>query len=245
MAGRNFTPSGPAQIIVNEAFVKKVGWDEPIGQEVVFSDTDTKEVVGVVEDFHYASLHQKIEPHILFYDTSMPMNLLVSVAPNDMEVIHAAWQDFFPDFPLEYGFLDEAFDARYRTELRMLSLFNYFSGLSIFIACIGLLGLTAFTVQQKTKEIGIRKVLGAGRAAIVYLLSREFGVLLLLSALIATPLAYVAMRYWLQNFAYQTSISAPVFLLAAGGVALLALITLSYHTLKAADTNPVDSLRHE
>ena len=245
VAGRNFTPSGPDQIIVNEAFVRRVGWDEPVGQLVTFSETDQKEVVGVVKDFHYAPLHQKIGPLIIFYDTSVPVSLLAQVAPQDMEVVRVAWADVFPGFPLEMAFLDEAFDARYRTERRMLTVFNYFSGLSIFIACVGLLGLTAFTVQQRTKEIGIRKVLGAGRAAILYLLSRECGVMLLLSALVATPLAYTAMRFWLRNFAYQAGIGLQAFLLAAGGVGLLALITLSYHTLRAAATNPADSLRHE
>ena len=245
VAGRNFTPSGPNQIIVNEAFVKRVGWDQAVGQIVAFSETDQKEVVGVVQDFHYAPLHQKIEPLIIFYDTSVPASLMVNVAPQHLDVVRAAWSDFFPDFPLAMAFLNEVFDSRYRSELRMLTLFNYFSGLSIFIACVGLLGLTAFTVQQKTKEIGIRKVLGAGRVAIMYLLSCEFGLLLLLSVLIATPVAYVAMRFWLQNFAYQTDIDGQVFLLSAGGVALLALATLSYHTLRAAATNPVDSLRHE
>lgn len=250
VVGRNFSPMtsdamAPNQVIVNEAFVREVGWNEPVGQEMVFSDTDVKVVVGVVQDFHYASLHRRIEPLILFYDTSVPVNLLVQVAPNDTEVIRAAWADIFPDFPLEFGFLDEAFEQKYRIEWRMLTLFDYFSGLSIFIACLGLLSLTAFTVQQKTQEIGIRKVMGAGRVAILYLLSREFGWLLLLSIIIATPLAYVAIRFWLQNFAYRTPIGGTVFLLSAGGVTLLALVTLSYHTLRAAAANPVDTLRHE
>ena len=245
VAGRNFTSSSNDQIIVNEAFVKRVGWKNPIGQTVAFSDTESKEVIGVVRDFHYAPLHQKIEPFILSYDTSTPINLLVQVAPRDLDIIRAAWPSVFPNAPLEYEFLDETFQRKYRTERRMLTLFNYFSGLSLLVACLGLLGLTATVAQQKTKEIGIRKVLGAGRTAILYLLSREFGMLLLLSALLATPLAYLALRYWLQSFAYQTGISARVFLLSAGGVALLALLTLSYHTLKAAATNPVDSLRHE
>ena len=245
VAGRDFTSSGADQIIVNEAFVKKVGWKNPIGQTVAFSATDRKEVVGVVRNFHYAPLRDKIEPLILSYDTSTPINLLVRVAPPDLDVIRAAWPAIFPNAPLEYEFLDTTFDRKYQTEQRMLTLFNYFSGLSLLVACLGLLGLTATIVQQKTKEIGIRKVLGAGRTTILYLLSREFGVLLLLSALLATPLAYLAMRYWLQSFAYQTGISTLVFLLSTGVVALLALLTLSYHTLKAAATNPVDSLRHE
>ena len=244
-AGRNFTPTGAHQVMVNEAFVRHVGWDDPVGEQIAFSDTEIKEIVGVVQDFHYAPLHQRIEPFILFYDTSTPINLLLKVAPKDLEAVQALWPNFFPDFPLVYEFLDEAFDRKYRTERRMLTLFNYFSALSIFVACIGLLGLTATVAQQKTKEIGIRKVLGAGKAAILYLLSREFGGLLLLAGLVATPVAYVAMYFWLQNFAYRTGITLQVFLLAGGGVGILALLTLSYHTLRAAATNPVDTLRHE
>ena len=245
VAGRNFTASGADQIMVNEAFVKKVGWKNPIGERVAFSATEQKEVVGVVRDFHYAPLHEKIEPLILSYDTSTPINLLVRVAPQDLAVVRAAWPAVFPNAPLEYEFLDETFERKYRTERRMLTLFNYFSGLSLLVACLGLLGLTAVIVQQKTKEIGIRKVLGAGRTAIMYLLSREFGLLLLLSVLVATPLTYLAMRYWLQGFAYRTGIGVQVFLLSAGGVGLLALLTLSYHTLRAAAANPTESLRHE
>jgi len=245
IAGQNFIPSRSQQIIVNEAFVKQAGWDDPVGQEVVFSETDKKEVIGVVKDFHFAPLHEPIEPLILFYDTSVGINLIVAIAPSDLEAIETVWPNFFPNAPFEFEFLDQALDHRYRTEQRLLTLFNYFSGLSIFVACLGLLGLTAFTVQQKTKEIGIRKVLGANRRTIMYLLSREFAVLLLIAAAVATPVAWLAMRYWLQDFAYRTTIEVPVFLWAIGSVALLALITLSYHTLKAAATNPTDSLRYE
>jgi putative ABC transport system permease protein len=245
IAGNNFTPTGTGQIIVNEAFVKAAGWVDPVGEEVAFSDTEKSKIVGVVKDFHYASLHDKIEPLILYYDTGTLLNLLVNIAPENMDIVKAAWDDFFPDFPFEYEFLDEAFDQKYRTETRMLTLFNYFSGLSIFIACMGLLGLTSFTVQQKTKEIGIRKVLGAGRTAIVYLLSREFMLVLIFSAMIAIPIAYFAMRFWLQSFAYQTDIPAYVFVLSAGAIGALTGVTISYHALKAASINPVDSLRHE
>ncbi|MGB3589999.1 MAG: FtsX-like permease family protein, partial [Tunicatimonas sp.] len=245
VAGKNFTPSQSQQIMVNEAFVKQAGWHDPVGQEVVFSETDTKQVAGVVKDFHFAPLHEPIEPLILFYDISAGINLLVNIAPSDLDAIKAIWPNFFPNAPLDFEVLDQALDHRYRTEQRLLTLFNYFSGLSIFVACLGLLGLTAFTVQQKTKEIGIRKVLGANRKAIMYLLSREFAVLLLIAASVATPVAWLAMQYWLQDFAYRTTIGAPIFLWAIGSVALLALITLSYHTLKAAATNPTDSLRYE
>ena len=176
--------------------MKRVGWKDPIGQTVAFSDMKVRKWSGG-SNFHYAPLREKIEPLILSYDTSTPINLLVRVAPQDLDVIRAAWPAVFPNAPLEYEFLDETFARKYQTERRMLTLFNYFSGLSLLVACLGLLGLTATIVQQKTKEIGVRKVLGAGRVAILYLLSREFGVLLLLSALLATPIAYIAMRYWL------------------------------------------------
>jgi putative ABC transport system permease protein len=248
VAGRNFTPSAKNQLIVNEAFVKEAGWDDPVGKEVNFGnfgEDDISEIVGVVKDFHFATLHQKIEPFIMFYDTTIPISVLVNIAPKDMHMVKAAWEDFFPDFPFEFEFLDDAFDKKYQTEARMLTLFNCFSGLSIFIACMGLLGLTSFTVQQKTKEIGIRKVLGAGRGAIVYLLSREFMLVLFFSVLIAIPMAWLAMRFWLQSFAYQTNITFHVFLISAGAIAALALATISYHALKAAAINPVDSLRHE
>ncbi len=245
VAGRNYTPSAKNQLIVNEAFVAAAGWDNPIGKEVNFGEDDISTIVGVVKDFHFATLHQKIEPFILFYDIEIPVSVLVNIAPKDMDIVKKAWEDFFPDFPYEFEFLDDAFDKKYQTEARMLTLFNYFSGLSIFIACMGLLGLTSFTVQQKTKEIGIRKVLGARRMAIVYLLSREFMLVLFFSVLIAIPVAWLAMRFWLQSFAYQTDITFYIFLLSAGAIALLALATISYHALKAAAINPVDSLRHE
>lgn len=250
VAGRNFIPTDSdsakaGQVIVNEAFVREVGWDQAVGETLVFSDTDIKTVVGVVRDFHYAPLHEPIEPFVLFYDTRTPTNLLVHIAPQDIGLVRAAWQDVFPDFPLEYGFLDEAFEQRYRTERRMLTLFRYFSALSIFVACVGLLGLTALTVQQRMPEIGIRKVMGAGRWSIIYLLSRTFGSLLLWSSVVAMPLAYYAVRYWLQGFAYRTPIDGGVFLLAAAGIGLVALATISYHALRAAATNPVDTLRYE
>ena len=175
------------QLIVNEAFVAAAGWDDPVGKEVNFGEDDISTIVGVVKDFHFATLHEKIEPFVLFYDTEIPVSVLVKIAPKDMHIVKAAWEEYFPDFPFEFEFLDDAFDKKYQTEARMLTLFNYFSGLSIFIACMGLLGLTSFTVQQKTKEIGIRKVLGAGRMAIVYLLSGEFMLVLFFSVLIAIP----------------------------------------------------------
>ena len=245
VAGRNFAPADTQYLLVNEAFVREAGWNEPLGQEVALSDTDRRTVVGVVKDFHFAPLHQKIEPLVLTYEPHTLLNLLVSVAPTQVETLRSYWSRFFPEVPFEFEFLDDAFDRKYQTELRMLTLFRYFTGLSLFIACLGLLGLTSFTVQQKTKEIGVRKVLGAGKSAILRLLSHEFGLLLALSALLATPLAYLGVRYWLQNFAYQTTVGLSVYLLSVAGVAGIALLTLSYHTLKAAATNPVDALRHE
>ena len=244
--GHNFLPTHKDdQIIVNEAFVKEVGWDDPVGQEVSFSDTDIKTVAGVVKDFHYATLHKKIEPLILFYHPDPQVTALVGLAPKDLDILRTTWQSILPGYPLDFEFLDDAFQRKYQTEIRMLTLFNAFSGLSIFIACLGLLGLISFVVRQRTKEIGIRKVLGAGKVEIVSLVSKEFILILLIACVIAMPLAYEALDWWLQTFAYRVPISASLFIISAFAILLLAVITLSYHALKATRQNPVDSLRYE
>ncbi len=244
--GQNFLPTGKEdQIIVNEAFVKEVGWDQAVGQEVVFSETDKKRVVGVVKNFHYATLHKKIEPFILFYHPEPQINVLVDIAPTNLEILEATWQSTMPDYPLDFEFLEDAFHRKYQTETRMLTLFNYFSGLSIFVACLGLLGLISFVVQQRTKEIGIRKVLGAGRLMIVSLVSKEFILILLMACTIAIPLAYGALQQWLQSFAYKVTLSVSLFIVSAVAILMLAVLTLSYHALKAARQNPVESLRYE
>lgn len=244
--GHNFSPSDKEdQIMVNEAFVKEVGWKDPVGQEVHFSETDKKIVAGIVKDFHYAPLHKKIEPFILFYNPNPQINILIGIAPKDLDILKTTWQLLLPNYPLDYGFLDDAFDQQYKTETRMLTLFNYFSGLSIFIACLGLLGLISFVVQQRTKEIGIRKILGAGSLIIIFLISKEFLIILFIACIVAMPLTYLALNWWLQEFAYHTDLSVGIFVLSAASIVVLAILTLSYHSFKAASANPVDSLRYE
>ena len=159
--------------------------------------------------------------------------------------LEATWRAFLPERPFEYYFLDAAFDALYRAERRMATLLSVFTGLSLIIACLGLFGLAAFTAEQRTKEIGIRKTLGASLVDIVVLLSKGFAQLVLVAFVVAVPLAYFVLSRWLQNFAYHVDLSWPIFLIAGLSALLVALLTVSYQALKAALTNPVESLRYE
>ncbi len=165
--------------------------------------------------------------------------------PGTLAHLEATWTTFIPERPFEYYFLDASFDQLYRAEQRAATLFSVFTGLSLVIACLGLFGLAAFTAEQRTKEIGVRKVLGASLTDIVVLLSKGFATLVAVAFVVAVPLAYFAMDRWLQNFAYRIEISWPIFLIAGLSVLLVALLTVSYQAVKAALTDPVESLRYE
>jgi putative ABC transport system permease protein len=208
-------------------------------------------VIGVVRDFHFKSLHQKIEPLVihLSYSADAFINFVVRLRPLDMPAtlafLEQKWREVYPQHPFEYSFLDEDFDHLYRAEKLRGKIFGAFAGLAIFIACLGLSGLAAFSAEQRTKEIGIRKVLGAAESHIVFLLSREFILLVLLANLVAWPIAYWTMRNWLQDFAYRTPLQWELFL-AGGALALIiSLLTVSFQAIKAALANPVEALRYE
>jgi putative ABC transport system permease protein len=259
LAGRNFaaqdTVRGHQGFIVNEALVRMMGWqnaEQALGRRVnVGQADDTPEgtIIGVVKDFHFHSLHKTIEPMVLLYGTDYPEKLLVSLPAGELEDhlsrLRAEWKKFVPRHPFEFTFLDTVFDQQYRNERRLMPIFTYFSFLTVFIACLGLFGLVSFSTQQRTKEIGIRKVMGAPESRLIYLLSREYIGLVALSVLIASPLAWFAMQHWLQNFAYRTEIRHVAFLLAGIAALGIALLTTGYHTLRAARTNPVKALRYE
>ncbi len=259
VAGRNFnsTDAVTAQkgFIVNEALVKMMDWggaEQALGKRInVVGEDKSPEgrVVGVVKDFHFHSLHKTIEPMILLYGTDYPEKLLVSLPADHLEehinLVRSEWKKLGPGHPFEFTFLDTVFDQQYRNDRRLMPIFTYFTFLTIFIACLGLFGLVSFSTQQRTKEIGIRKVMGAPETHIVYLLSREFIGLVVLAIVIASPLAWYAMNRWLQDFAYRTSIGFFVFFLAGVSALLIALLTIGYHALRAAWTNPVKSLRYE
>ena len=255
-AGRDFSleyaTDANEAFILNETAVRQLGWEEqPLSKQITIQGFRNGRVIGVVKDFHAKSLHQRIEPLALQIapDPDAFLQLVVRIAPGNIEDalddIRAAWAQVYPNDPFAYTFLDEDFDSLYRSERLRGRIFLTFSLLAVFIACLGLLGLASFTAEQKTKEIGIRKVLGATEVSIVRLLSLEFIRLVLAASLIAFPLAYLIMNSWLKNFAYRISMPWELFLLSAGLAVVIALITVSFQAVRASLTNPVDSIRTE
>ncbi len=235
--------------ILTQAAVRELGWDSAVGKRFQFGDDRIGRVVGVVNDFNFLSLHEQVLPAVIHVWPFWYEYLLIRVQPPNISgtisQIGGVWNTFTNGRPFDPFFLDESLDQLYRAEERLSRVFLCFSGLAIFIACIGLFGLAAFAAQQRTKEIGVRKVLGATVANIVGLLSSDFVKLVLLANLLAWPVAYYAMNQWLQNFAYRIDVGWWVFALAGGLALLIALATVSSQAIKAALTNPVESLRYE
>jgi putative ABC transport system permease protein len=244
-AGRNLAAGEKNGALINETFAKTAGWKDALGKEIDFFEK--MRVVGVVKDFYFQSFHSSMAPMALFPDDG---NMLaVRTRPGDLPKTIALLKQGFEKIsrsqPWDFSFFDEEFDALYRKERRAGQIFGAFAFLAVFIACLGLLGLAAFAVERRTKEIGVRKVLGASAPRLALKLSREFVVLVLLANLIAWPVAYFAMSQWLQSFAYRISLGPGTFLLAALGALLVAVLTVSTQTLRAASANPVESLRYE
>ena len=213
-------------------------------------DAEYGTIVGVVKDFHFESLHDAIRPMVLVAAAPWPgTSVLVRVRPEALErtlpLIQARWEAFEPNHPYRYTFLDDDFGRLYEQERRLGRIFSGFTGLAVLIACLGLFGLAAFITQQRTQEIGVRKVLGATAPGLVVLLSKEFTQLVLLAALIAFPVAYFALDAWLADFAYHVDISWRIFLIAGLTALGIAWLTVSFHSIKAALANPVKSLRYE
>jgi len=237
--------------IINETAVKQFGWDNAIGKRL----GGNLYVKGVVKDFHYASLRFSINPLVLFpLDEPNPArrtrdNLSIRIAPHNIDetlaFIKNKFQALFPTDVFEYRFFDEDFDWMYRQEIREAKTIGYFSVLAIFIACLGLFGLASFMAEQRTKEIGIRRTLGATIPGIMLLLSKEFTKLIIIANIIALPAGYFIMKNWLQNFAYRTNMEFLIFILSGILALVIALLTVSYQSIKAALTNPVESLRYE
>jgi putative ABC transport system permease protein len=202
-------------------------------------------IVGIVKDFHYKSLHNKIAPLVMVYNSFPPASMTLKLAPNQLGAVKEVWGKFVPQHPLEYAFLDAAFDAQYRTEERMISLFNAFTALAVLLSCLGLYGLVSFSVAQRTKEIGIRKVLGADIPHILFLLSRDFLKLVLLASLIACPLAYWLINKWLENYSSRVEIGFWFIITPCLLVLAIAILTVGIKTWLAAKANPVKALRYE
>jgi len=250
LEGRNFTkiPIGTS-FILNETAVREFGWDTPVGKRISHWAPQTGSVIGVTKDFHFMSLHHEIEPLVFFFSPRWFQYFSVRVRSDDITsaitFIKQKWIELFPQSPFEYSFIDSQVDERYSADNRLVRMLGYFSLLAIFIACIGLFGLTSLTIKQRTKEIGIRKTLGASVPGIIVLLSKEFARLLVIANLIAWPAAYWALQKWQYNFAYKAGIKFELFLMGSALAFVVALFTISYQTVKVAHANPVESLRYE
>ena len=255
--GRDFSrayATDSTAIIVNEAAVRHFGWEDPIGKEI--SDLasvdphvyDYFPVIGVVEDFHFESLRDYISPLVLFIGAStdyVSIRLRTKDIHNVIEGIEEVWRTFLPGQLFEYSFLDERYTVMYRAEQRVVTIFSIFAALAIFVGCLGLLGLAAHTAERRTKEIGIRKIMGASFAEIVFLLSRSLVKWVILANVIAWPAAYLLMNRWLEDFAYRVGISWEVFFMSGVAALLIAWLTVSFQAVQAARTNPVKVLKYE
>jgi putative ABC transport system permease protein len=251
--GRSFTPdrSGDVNrsVVLTESAVVAYGVeDNPVGQQIPWGNQQ-RTVIGVVNDFHNESLHEVIQPVVLVLDPESTWTAMARLAPGATEAgldgVRTTWSRFLPDRPFTFSFLDQRVEAQYRAEQRLATLFGGFAGLAVLVAALGLVGLAAFMAQQRTKEIGIRKALGASVASIVGLLSREFVALVAVAIGLGAPVAYWAMQQWMQNFAFQARMGVGLFL-AVGAVTLaVTLLAVGYHATRAALTDPAITLRDE
>lgn len=260
LAGRLFSEKFPAdtnnRIILNETAVRELGFSsasQAIGKWVAMEWEGEKhqfDIVGIVKDFHFKDLHEAIEPYAFLLGTGSNFNYLIAHAKsenigNSLALLENAWHKINPAEPFEYSLLDQDFQKNYEADTRLASLINYFTLIAILISCLGLFGLSIFSAEQRVKEIGIRKVLGASIASIVFMLSKDFLKLVCIAVLIASPIAWFAMNQWLQNFAYRINISWEVFAWTIFLAIFIALATIIFQAVKAAVSNPIKNLRTE
>ena len=254
VAGRNFSrefPSDSTAMLVNEAIVDAMGWEDPIGERLIsFNGEKPMEitVVGVLKDYNFESLRENIRPIMIRlgdFGNDMTVRYTHEDPKEAVELLESKWKEVAPNEPFEFAFLDERFDEMYRAEQRLGVLFTIFTGLAIFIACLGLFGLAAFTAEQRTKEIGIRKAMGASSFTIVRLLSSEFVKFILIAFVISIYPAYYFISGWLENFVYRIGIDWWVFLLSGIIAFVISLITVSFQSVKASRLDPATTLRYE
>jgi len=252
-AGRNlseaFATDADDAFLINETAARQLGWDDPVGRRIEIPDWRQGAIVGVVKDFHFRSLHETIDPIILFVE---PINYNLFVLRIDagrmqetLASLQDIWDGFVPERPFIFRFMDDDFAKLYQREQRLSGVFGAFALVAVFVACLGLFGLASFTAEQRTKEIGVRKVLGASVANIALLIAGDFVKLVGIALVLAVPLAYWIMDRWLQDFAYRTAMDAGVFILAGLLALAIALATVSYQAIRSALADPVRSLRCE
>ncbi len=258
---REFTTDATAAFMLNEAAVQKLGWTSESAVGKAFGSSEITDwnsgqwqprdghVIGVLKNFHFETLRQKIVPTVYFVAPYMAWNYVIRIRPNDIpgtiDFIEEKWNALNPALPLVHNFVDENFESLYRAEEQQGKVFGAFGGLAIFVACLGLVGLASFTAEQRTKEVGIRKVLGASVSSIIMLISKEFTVLVAVAFVLAAPFAWFAMDSWLQEFAYHANLGASVFVLAGVLALVTAWLTVSYQAAKVALSDPSNTLRCE
>ncbi|HEX5171162.1 MAG TPA: FtsX-like permease family protein, partial [Cyclobacteriaceae bacterium] len=263
--GRNFSPEflsdSTESVVLNETAVENLELGpDPLGKKISSFTNERPDgtpdpnsikswtVIGVVEDFHFASMRENISPLGLFLQRSDGFVAFRFESRNTQEVldkIEKTWKKFVPDNTFEYSFMDEDYGKMYASEKRLGKIFALFAGLAILIACLGLFALAAFTAEQRTKEIGIRKTLGASVNSIVFLLSKEYGKLVLIAFVLSTPVAWYAVDWWIRGYSYRASIGVTVYVIAGGIAFLIALLTIGYQCIRAARMDPARSLRSE
>jgi putative ABC transport system permease protein len=252
IAGRKFsddyTTDRPSSFIVNESAARVMGFDDPLGKKFGYNYR-TGEIIGVVKDFHFVPLRLKIRPLAIHLAPGKIRFLSIKIQPGNfsetLSFIRDRWKEFSPGFPFELNFLDEQMNIKYAAEQRMSQTFSIFTSVAIFLACIGLFGLVSFSVERRTKEIGIRKVVGASLSRILILVTKAYLLWILSAILFAWPVAYLVMRKWLQGFAYRIELGIETFILSGMLALVIALLTLSHQSIRAASLDPVKSLRHE
>lgn len=254
LEGRNFSRDFPTDsseaIIINEAMANKLGWESPIGKQILLPATNQQgTIVALAKDFHFASLHNEIQPLVMTMAKGRGNMLAIRISgkeiPETLTHIETHWETLNSGYPFQYYFLDEYFDGQYKSEERLGLIVRAATGLAIFIVALGLFGLILYTAERRSKEIGIRKVLGASVSNLIFLLSREFFLLVLIGNLLAWPLAWLAMQNWLGNFAYRIQLTPEIFIGTAIFSLLVTALTISYQAAKAALANPVEALKYE
>ncbi len=253
LAGRNFDSNDPADattsFIVNEAAVEKFGWTDPVGEMIYNDSIEIGPVIGVVKNFHFKSLHTEIEPLIIDSDVRYTNVLGIRIdgsdIPSTLKIIEDKFSQISPEFPFNYRFLDEQFDRQYKTEQQLGVLLKSFSGMAVFIAILGLIGLVSFTTERRRKEIGVRKVMGAEVTDILKMLTAEFNITIGIGLILALPISYYLVDMWLDNYAYKSLPGLGLILLVLLALVLFSWLALSFQSIRSAIANPVEAIREE
>jgi putative ABC transport system permease protein len=246
----SFNADSTQAFIINESAAKFLNWTDPIGRKIKFGvgGNDNSQVIGVIKDFNFDPVRSKVGPLIFSFSLAQG-NVAVKVKganyENTLSSIKNVWDELFPETPFSFYFLNDGLNKTYETEERLATVFKYFCGLAIFVASLGLFALASFSAERRLKEIGVRKVLGATESGLVFMLYREFLILILVSFVLASPIAYYVFEQWLNGFAYRIDIGAMTFLISVVFITVIALITVGYQSISAARTNPVKILRSE